>query len=50
MKKIKCPYHKEKVPSLVISNDKFHCYGCGKSGSLIELNIKLKEIKCNLKT
>ena len=43
MNKIKCPYHKEKVPSLVVSDDKFHCYGCGKSGSVNELSKKLKE-------
>lgn len=29
-----CPFHAEKIPSLVIDPDKktFHCLGCGKEG------------------
>jgi DNA primase len=31
-----CPFHKEKTPSFVVSEDKeiFKCFGCGKAGNL----------------
>ena len=29
---IHCPWHKERTPSLMVRNDKFHCFGCGLSG------------------
>lgn len=34
-----CPIHNEKTPSFVWNTDKhyFHCFGCGKSGSVIDL-------------
>lgn len=33
---IKCPFHSEKTPSLHIKGNRFKCYGCGKSGSIID--------------
>ncbi len=32
-----CPFHNEKTPSFVISDDKqtYHCFGCGAHGDLI---------------
>lgn len=34
-----CPFHKEKTPSLKTYADdhKFHCFGCGADGSVIDL-------------
>src|SRR3989304_10496122 len=42
-----CPFHEEKKPSLKVypKTDSFHCFGCGKTGDVIEF-IQLKE-KCN---
>jgi DNA primase len=35
--KIKCIFHKERTPSLLFKNNKFRCFGCGKSGDAIAL-------------
>lgn len=42
-KKIICPFHKEISPSCIVTDSKFHCFGCGKSGTLIELKKKMEE-------
>ena len=33
-----CPFHKEKTPSFSVVDEKgfYHCFGCGKSGDLIQ--------------
>lgn len=33
-----CPFHNEKTPSFVVSEDKqlFHCFGCGQAGDVIK--------------
>jgi hypothetical protein len=31
---ILCPFHQEKTPSLKISSDHYHCFGCGASGDV----------------
>jgi DNA primase catalytic core len=36
-RKIVCPFHAEKTPSLVVypQNNSYHCFGCGKHGDVI---------------
>lgn len=31
-----CPFHAEKTPSMSIKNNRFHCFGCGKNGDVIQ--------------
>jgi DNA primase len=39
---IRCPFHEDDTPSLVISpaNNLYHCFGCGAAGSVIDWTIK----------
>lgn len=41
-----CPFHTEKTPSFVVSNNKqcFHCFGCGTHGNIIDFIIKFNNI------
>jgi DNA primase len=41
---LRCPFHEDDKPSLKIypQTDSFHCFGCGKSGDVIEF-CSLKE-------
>ncbi len=41
-----CPFHSEKTPSFVVSQEKqfFHCFGCGKSGSIIGFVMETENI------
>jgi DNA-binding MarR family transcriptional regulator len=44
---IRCPFHADANPSCSVSPKKngcFHCFGCGKNGSLTELVMQLKSI------
>ena len=36
-----CPFHADKVPSLKLYGDHFHCFGCGAHGDLIDLTAAL---------
>jgi hypothetical protein len=47
--KYKCPIHQEKTASFVWykNNNRFYCFGCGESGSIIDLFMKLN--KCDFK-
>ena len=40
-----CPFHKDKAPSLSLSDEKgcFNCFGCGAKGNIITFNAMLKE-------
>ena len=39
---VKCPFHAEKTPSLKIykNNTKYHCFGCGFNGGVIDFVMK----------
>lgn len=41
-----CPWHIERTASLSVNNDKglFHCFGCGASGSVIDLVARFEKI------
>jgi len=42
-----CPFHKDKAPSLSLSNEKgvFHCFGCGAKGNIITFYAMLNKLK-----
>lgn len=44
---IQCPFHHEKTASLMLYNDPgrgWHCYGCGRGGSVVDFVMELFEI------
>lgn len=47
--KIRCPFHKDKDPSMVIYSDtnRFYCFGCGATGNVWELIKKVKGVDFN---
>ncbi len=42
-----CPFHSEKTPSFVVSQEKqfYHCFGCGKSGSVISFVMETENLE-----
>lgn len=45
-KKGLCPFHREKTPSFVVSQDKqsYHCFGCGKGGDALSFVMEYESI------
>ena len=41
-----CPFHSEKTPSFSVSPDKqiYHCFGCGKGGSVISFIMEIENL------
>ncbi len=41
-----CPFHKEKTPSFIVSEEKqfFHCFGCSESGDVITFIMKMENL------
>ena len=41
-----CPFHSEKTPSFSISSDRqiYHCFGCGKGGSVINFIMEIENL------
>lgn len=42
-----CPFHNEKTPSFIVSPDRqtFHCFGCGKGGSVIDFVMEYEHLE-----
>ncbi len=42
-----CPFHNEKTPSFMVSPDRqvFHCFGCGKGGSVIDFIMEYEHVE-----
>lgn len=38
--KIKCPFHNDRTPSMKV-DERFHCFGCGADGDVIDFTAKL---------
>lgn len=38
-----CIFHEERTPSLMIYSDGFKCFGCGKTGSVLDLYMRFKD-------
>lgn len=36
-----CPFHADRVPSLKLYGDHFHCFGCGAHGDMVDLTAGL---------
>ena len=41
-----CPFHSEKTPSFSVSPEKqiYHCFGCGKGGSVINFIMEIENL------
>lgn len=41
-----CPFHSEKTPSFIVSPERqtFHCFGCGKGGSVIDFVMEFNHV------
>jgi len=41
-----CPFHTEKTPSFIVSQEKqiYHCFGCGKGGNVIGFIMDIEKI------
>ena len=36
-----CPFHDDRTPSMKLYPDHFHCFGCGRTGDVIDLAARL---------
>lgn len=36
-----CPFHDDRTPSMKLNEDYFYCFGCGASGDVIDLAVRL---------
>ena len=45
--KANCPFHNEKTPSFVVSQDKqiYHCFGCGAGGNVFSFIMKYENVQ-----
>lgn len=45
---INCPFHIERTDSMKIYQDSFHCFGCGESGDIFDMEMQLNG--CDFRT
>ena len=43
-KKVLCPFHPDRTPSMSFRNNRFRCFACGENGSAIDFVMKLYHI------
>jgi hypothetical protein len=43
-KKVRCPFHADKSPSMHVYDDGYHCFGCGERGDAVDLVVKLEGV------
>lgn len=43
-RKVKCPRHADKTPSLHVYDDGFHCYSCGWHGDAVDLVMEIERV------
>lgn len=36
-----CPFHDEKTPSFIVSDEAYHCFGCGEHGDVVDFIQKI---------
>ena len=42
----RCPFHKDRHPSLKLNEDYFFCFGCGAAGDVIDFTARLLGLSC----
>lgn len=45
---INCPFHTEKTASMKVYPNSFHCFGCGVSGDIFDMEMQLN--RCDFRT
>lgn len=45
--KARCPFHEEKTPSFVVTEDRqsYHCFGCGKGGDVLSFVMEMENLE-----
>ena len=39
-----CPFHPDRHPSMKLNNDYYYCFGCGATGDVIDLTVRLFDL------
>lgn len=44
-RKARCPFHDDHIPSLIVTEDHYHCFGCGAHGDVIDFTAQLFDLR-----